>query len=416
MSSREEDPIEDPAVLREVARQKEVILRGAQDVITSDELDRKLARSIRDGKPLRVKLGVDPTASLLHLGFTVVLRKLRAFQDLGHQAVLIIGDVTARVGDPTGKSKMRPRLSIEEVQGNAEGYLEQAARVIDVEKAEIRRNSEWLAGMGFEDLVGLLARATVAQLLERDDFSGRHKAGTPIYLHEFLYPLLQGWDSVMVEADVELGGTDQLFNLLVGRDLQAQEGQESQVCLTTPLLIGLDGVKKMSKSHDNTVGITEEPLAMMKKIMRVDDGQMRDWFTLLTRVPESEIASLLEEGTNPRDLKLRLGAEIIDSFHAAGAGRDAADAWVREVANKEVPDDLPELSLATLDGTDAGFGIVDLLVAAGFAKSRSEARRLIKGGAVSVGETRISDTEATVAPPAGTLLRAGKKRLLRLVE
>lgn len=408
-------PAFSPDIEREARRHAEEILRGTVEVVPRESLHQRLCESLATGRPLRVKLGVDPTASLLHLGFTVPLRKLRACQDLGHQAVLIIGDVTARVGDPTGKSSMRPRLEAAEVDANATTYLEQAGKVLDLSRLEIRRNSEWLAKLGFEDFVGLLAKTTVAQLLEREDFKARHSVGTPIWLHEFLYPLLQGYDSVIVRSDIELGGTDQLWNLLMGREMQERFGQTPQICITTPLLVGLDGKKKMSKSHGNTIGIAEPPLDMVKKVMRVDDGQIRPWFTLLTKLSFAAIDDLLAEGRNPRDAKLALGEEIVADFHGRPAGQQARDAWIREVAQKELPDDVPSFSLAEL-GLAMEPSIVDLLVALKFADSRSEARRLITGGAVSLGDVRIEAIDARVIVSDGAVLRAGRRKVARLTK
>lgn len=403
----------DPAILAEVARQKAIILRGTIECLSEADLERKLYRSIEKKRPLRVKLGVDPTADLLHLGFSVGLGKLRAFQDLGHQAVLIIGDATARVGDPTGRNLARPRLTLEDVRRNAAGYLDQAARILDLEKAEVVRNGDWLAQFDFEGMVRLASRATVAQMLERDDFAKRHRDGVPIHLHELIYPLLQGWDSVEVRADIELGGSDQLFNLLVGRDLQSQEGQESQVCITTALLVGLDGQKKMSKSFGNTIGITEAPEEMMKKVMRIDDALLADWFLLLTETSEADIKALLESGQNPRDLKLELGRRIVARFHDEAAGARAAEAWLAEVSRKELPDELPECSVASLPGK---VPLLDLLVTAGFAKSKSEARRLVTQGAVSLDGERLEDPLGSLRPRGGEVLRAGKKKICRLAR
>ncbi|NRA97506.1 MAG: tyrosine--tRNA ligase [Planctomycetes bacterium] len=402
-----------PAAVRaEVDRQKAEIMRGAVDVISEGALEKKLVESIQSGRPLRAKLGVDPTSSALHLGFTVVLNKLRAFQDLGHTAVLILGDATAMVGDPTGKNKTRPRLSHAEITKNAETYLDQAAKVLDVEKAEVRRNSEWLHAFDFEGFVSLLARYTVARMLERDDFDKRYKGQAPIYLHEFLYPLMQGWDSVMVQADVELGGTDQLFNLLVGRDLQEQEGQAAQVCLTTGLLVGLDGKLKMSKSYDNHVGISEAADDMFTKVMRVDDSMMRDWFTLLTRVPIDEVDGVLAGGANPRDVKLRLAHTLAAMYHEESAADAARDRWLKEISRKELPDDLVDVKAPT-----SSVQIVDLVSAAfpeAF-KSRGEIRRLVKGGGVSLGGQKLSDPQAEVTVDEPAVLKAGKKNVCRVI-
>jgi tyrosyl-tRNA synthetase len=409
------DPAEDVTITREVDRQLAQILRATEDVITEPELRRKLSRSIAESRPLRVKLGVDPTASLLHLGFTVVLNKLRTFQDLGHVAVLIIGDATAMVGDPTGRNKTRPRLSAGEVSHNAATYLEQAGRILDRSRLEVRHNSEWLEKLGFLGMIDLAGRTTIARLLERDDFAERYRQGVAIHLHEMLYPLLQGWDSVMVRADVELGGTDQRFNLLVGRDLQEQEGQEPQVCLMTPLLVGLDGRQKMSKSYGNTVGITEPPEDMMLKIMRLDDQQMENWFKLLTRVPDNEIARMLAPGRNPRDQKLDLGRAIAGIYHGAPAADGAAEAWLRVVSQKELPADLQAVGVKSVDqGAAGGASIMDILLATGWFASKGEARRMIAQGAVSIDGTKITDPTLSVEIKEGAILRCGKQRIARL--
>ncbi len=412
MTSNDPTPAMPSAVRAEVDRQKATLLRGAVNVFSEQELEQKLATSIQSGTPLRAKLGVDPTSASLHLGFTVVLNKLRAFQDLGHTAVLIIGDATAMVGDPTGKNKTRPRLSHADIKQNAETYLDQASRVLDVHKTEIRHNSEWLHAFDFDGFVSLLSRYTVARMLERDDFDKRYKAQTPIYLHEFLYPLLQGWDSVMIKSDVELGGTDQLFNLLVGRDLQEQEGQSPQVCITTPLLVGLDGQLKMSKSYDNHVGITEPADDMFTKVMRVDDSMMRDWFTLLTRVPAADIDDLLAEGANPRDVKLRLGETLVAMYHDDSTATAARDRWIQVISKKQLPDDLRDVAVS-----GGPHPIIDL-VADAFPdafKSRSEIRRLITGGGVSLGDQKIQDPHAELSLSEATVLKAGKKNVCRLV-
>jgi tyrosyl-tRNA synthetase len=400
----------------EVERQKQHILRGAVDVISEPELERKLARSIRENRPLRVKLGVDPTSSDLHLGFTVPLGKLRAFQELGHQAVLIIGDATAMVGDPTARNKARPRLGHGAVLEFARDYLEQARKVIDIDKAEIRHNSEWLHQLDFQGFIALASRATVAQMLERDDFSKRHQERLPIYIHEFLYPLLQGYDSVAVKADVELGGTDQLFNLLVGRDLQVQEGQEPQVCLTTPLLVGLDGQLKMSKSYGNAIGITEPSDSMFASVMRIDDALMRSWFVLLTTESQDDIDALLEGGANPRDIKLRLGHSLCARYHGEKAASAAQERWEKVVSRGEIPDDIGEISVPAASGGQDGWSVVDLLMLAfPSLKSRGEARRLMKGGGVTINAEKIEDPLATIQLQGGEVLRAGRKNISRLM-
>ena len=399
----------------EIARQKREILRGLVDVITEEELDRKLAGSLENQRPLRVKLGVDPTSPALHLGFTVGLQKLRSFQDLGHQAVLIIGDATALVGDPTGRSKTRPRLTPEEVEAHAQGYLEQASKVLKLDETEIRRNSEWLGKLDFLGMIQLASRSTVARMLERDDFQKRHQSHLPIYIHEFLYPLLQGWDSVAVKADVELGGSDQLFNLLVGRDLQNQEGQEPQVCLTTPLLIGLDGQQKMSKSFGNWIGISEAPQDMFLKIMRLDDSLMRDYFVLATRIPQERIDEIFRTESNPRNIKEILGRAIVELYHGAAAAEEAAANFRRVVSERQLPDDLATFQLGVLGiAAEDGLPPIDLVHAAFELKSKGEARRLLSQGAIKLDDEKIEDLDVRLRPESGAILRAGRKRVVRL--
>jgi tyrosyl-tRNA synthetase len=402
----------DPAA--QARSQLERLRRGTDRIIADSELEARLERSLRLGRPLRVKLGVDPTSPMLHLGFTVVLGKLRTFQDLGHQAVLIIGDATALVGDPTGRNRTRPRLSPEEVEANARTYLDQAGRILDLGKAEIRRNSEWLGRLDLLGLVDLAARTTVARLLERNDFQERFRTGTPIHVHELLYPLLQGWDSVQVRSDVELGGSDQLFNLLVGRDLQTQEGQEPQVCLTTPLLVGLDGHQKMSKSLGNAVGITEAPLDMAIKIMRVPDALLRDWFLLLTDLEPDAIAALLAPGRNPRDAKLDLVRFLVGRYHGAEAGNEAALAWVRAIGQRD-GSTAPAVAIPGAGpAPDGSWPVQDLLLQVGFARSRSEARRYIAAGSVSLDGEKVTGLDARLRPRPGSLLRVGRQKACRV--
>jgi tyrosyl-tRNA synthetase len=409
MTAAADDWRKDPALAARVAAEKKALLRGTVQVISERELEDKLAKSIRTGKPLRVKLGVDPTSPLLHLGFTVVLNKLRAFQDRGHLAVLIIGDATALVGDPTGRNQTRPRLTPQEVETNAKTYLEQAGMVLDLadpKKAEVRRNGEWLGKLGFQGMIELLSRISVARILERDDFDKRIKSQTPIYLHELTYPLLQGRDSVEIRADVELGGTDQLFNLLVGRDLQLEAGQEPQVCMTMPILPGLDGVQKMSKSYGNTIGLREAPDDMFGKVMSVPDALVRDYFTLTTQVPEDEIEKQL--ASHPRDAKVALGRALVSRYHGAAAAEAAADRFRRIFSEKQAPEEMPELGVA------AGTAIVDVVVKAGFAKSKGEARRLVEQGGVTIDGAKITDIKAPVTAAGGEVLRVGKLQFARL--
>jgi tyrosyl-tRNA synthetase len=377
------------------------LLRGAVACTTEAELKARLAR----GKPLRVKLGVDPTAPDLHLGFTVPLRKLRQFQDAGHVAVLMIGDYTARVGDPSGKNSTRPMLGDEEIQRNLKTYLEQAGKVLKP-GYETVFNGSWFSTMSFTDVLKLASKMTVARMLERDDFSKRFKDGTPISLHEMLYPLMQGHDSVRVKADVELGGTDQTFNLLVGRDLQREEGQEPQVCITLPLLEGLDGVRKMSKSYGNYVGLNEPPKDMFGKLMSLPDTLMGKYYTLLT---DLEMPS-----GHPRDAKVGLAKEILRMYHGKEAAEAAAGEFERIFSKKELPDEMPEVKLLPGLLQDGRIWIVKLVQVSNLVASGGEARRQVAQGAVSLDGAVVSDPEAKVTLKDGAVLKVGKRRFARI--
>jgi tyrosyl-tRNA synthetase len=404
----------------DVDEQIRVLGTGAVDLITEADLRRKLAT----GRPLRAKLGIDPTASDIHLGFAVVLRKLRQFQELGHVAVLIIGDFTAQVGDPSGKSATRPRLTREEVDAYAATYVEQASRILLPDSLEIRRNSEWLGGMGIEEVLRLAARTTVARMLERDDFSRRHRDGVPISVMEFLYPLLQGWDSVMVESDVELGGTDQLFNNLMGRTLQKQEGQDGQCVLTTPLLEGTDGVNKMSKSLGNFIGIAEPPQEQFGKLLRIPDELMPRYFTLTTgwhpdRI--DEVARAMASGTfAPVDAKRLLARTVVDLYHGDGAGEAAEAEFDRVFRADEVPTEIPELHIPpdAVELRDGRIRIATLLALAfpAAVPSNKEGRRKIQQGGVKLDGVVVDDPDLEVAPADvdGVTLQLGKRNWARL--
>jgi tyrosyl-tRNA synthetase len=396
----------------DVDRQLELLTAGTVDVISPAELRTKLQR----GRPLRVKLGIDPTASDIHLGFAVVLRRLRLFQDLGHVAVLILGDFTAMVGDPSGKSVTRPQLSKEEVDAHAQTYIEQAARILDQSPArlEIRRNSEWLGAMDIADVLRITSQVTVARMLERDDFAKRYQSGLPIAIHEFLYPLAQGYDSVALKADVELGGTDQKFNLLVGRELQRHYGQEPQCILTLPLLEGLDGVNKMSKSLDNTIGITEAPNEMFGKLMSISDELMWRYIELLSFKPLAEIAKLRKEcaeGRNPREAKVMLAQEIVARFH----GRAAADAALAEFESRfrdgALPESMPEVTLHT---AGAGLAIPQLCKQAGLTASTSEAMRLVEQRGLKIDGDVVTDKASVIAAGRTVVVQAGKRKFARV--
>ena len=388
----------------------DVTLRGCEELIPKDDWLQKLARSEATGVPLRIKLGLDPTAPDIHIGHTVVLNKMRQLQDLGHQVIFLIGDFTSLIGDPSGRNSTRPPLTSEQIKLNAETYYKQASLVLDPSKTEIRYNSEWSLPLGSMGMIQLAAKYTVARMMERNDFHDRFKAGTPISVHEFLYPLMQGYDSVALKSDLELGGTDQKFNLLMGRHLQAEYGQEPQCILTMPLLEGLDGVDKMSKSKNNYIGIAEEPNTMFAKVLSISDTLMWRWFTLLSFRSMAEIEALrreVEGGRNPKDAKVMLAKEITARFHSAAA----ADAAEQDFINRSkggVPDDIPEISLS-----GAPLGIGALLKSAGLAPSTTEAGRLIDGGGVRVDSSVVSDKGLKLQ--AGTyVVQVGKRKFAKV--
>jgi tyrosyl-tRNA synthetase len=384
--------------------------RGCEELIPEADWLKKLARSEATGQPLRIKLGLDPTAPDIHIGHTVVLNKMRQLQNLGHQVIFLIGDFTSLIGDPSGRNSTRPPLTPEQIKANAETYYKQASLVLDPEKTEIRYNSEWSIPLGSMGMIQLAAKYTVARMMERNDFHDRFHANTPISVHEFLYPLMQGYDSVALKSDLELGGTDQKFNLLMGRHLQAEYGQEPQCILTMPLLEGLDGVDKMSKSKNNYIGISEEPNTMFAKVLSISDTLMWRWYTLLSFASEQAIAALKQEvdaGRNPKDAKVALAKEITARFHGAAA----ADAAEQDFINRSkggVPDVIPELSLS-----GAPMGIGALLKAANLAPSGSEANRLIDGGGVRVDSNVVSDKGLKL--DAGTyVVQVGKRKFARV--
>lgn len=382
-----------------------LLTRGAAHIEKADELRKKLA----SGRPLRVKYGIDPTGFDVHLGHTVPLRKLRQFQELGHTAVLIIGTATAAVGDPSGRDSSRAGLTPEQIEKNAATYLEQIAKVVDVSKAEVRPNADWFNKFGFADMLKLLGSTTVQRMLERDDFSNRIKGGTPIYLHECLYPLMQGWDSVEIRADVELGGTEQLYNLMVGRDLQRAAGQEPQVCLTMPILRGTDGKKKMGKSVGNYVALAEPPNEQFGKTMRIPDDLMREWYTLLSDRPTGEIDALL--ASDPNEAKKALAAEIVRQYHGPAAADAAVAHWVNHIVNKGDPAEMPEVLVPAADVAGGAVPAVKLIVLAKFCASNGEARRKIEEGAFNYGpdRTKPADAKATVPVSDGLVVRLGRK-------
>jgi tyrosyl-tRNA synthetase len=391
-------------------QQLEELRRGASELLTEADLTRKLAR----GRPLRVKAGFDPTAPDLHLGHTVLINKMRQFQQLGHTAIFLIGDFTGMIGDPSGKNATRPRLTPEEVQANARTYQEQIFRILDPHKTVIDFNSRWFGAMNAAGMIELAAKYTVARMLERDDFAKRYKSNQPIAVHEFLYPLVQGYDSVALKADVELGGTDQKFNLLVGRALQADYGQEPQVVLTMPLLEGTDGVQKMSKSLNNYIGIHEPPGEMFGKLMSISDELMWRYFELLSKRQLSDIRRLrksVEDGSNPRDAKFELAVEIVDTYHGAGAGEAERERFIARFRDGALPESIPERTLAS---KERSIKLANALKDAGLAASATAAYRLIEQGAVRVDGERVGSRDAVLEAGSTYLLQAGKRAFVRV--
>jgi tyrosyl-tRNA synthetase len=395
-----------------VDEQIQIIRRGAADIIVERELEQKLERSRRAHAPLKVKLGLDPTAPDLHLGHTVVLRKLRDFQDLGHQVIVIIGDFTGLIGDPTGRSETRKPLTADEIRANAETYRAQLGKVVDMARARVEFNSTWLAPLTFEGIIRETAHLTVARMLQREDFAARYAAERPISLHEFLYPIAQAYDSVALRADVELGGTDQTFNLLVGRDLQRAHGQEPQIALTVPLLEGLDGVQKMSKSYGNYVGINEKAEDIFGKLMSVSDAMMWRYFDLLTRVPAAEIASL--RTGHPMEAKKRLARLITVQYHGERGADEAAAHFARVHQRRDVPEE-GAIEGTVLPPRDEPWPVWLMLKESGLVQSTSEARRMIQQGAVEIDRQKVTSLEQTLAPGRGYLVQVGKRRFKRVV-
>ncbi|MCY2929995.1 MAG: tyrosine--tRNA ligase [Planctomycetota bacterium] len=398
---------------QQLTDQVDLLTRGAEALYTESELRHRLAWAAREGRPLRVKLGMDPTSPDIHVGHVVQLRQIRKFQDLGHKAVLIIGDYTARIGDPSGVNKTRPVLSGEQIDANAATYVAQLSRVLDPspEKLEVRRNSEWLSQMSFEQVIRLCSQMTVARMMERDTFELRFKDGVPIGVHEFLYPFMQGYDSVCIHADVELGGSDQTFNNLVGRTLQENAGQKPQIVMIFPLMVGLDGVQKMSKSKGNYIGITDEPNDMFGKVMSIPDALMGNYFELGTELSRAEIAALVDPAqTHPRKAKAELARLIVSQYHGPASGAAALAEFDRVFSQGNVPTDMPEIPIPA-----GAIPLVDLITLGQFADSRGEARRLIQQNAVSLDDVKISDIAATVTPATGQILRVGKRRFGKIV-
>ncbi|SDY27006.1 tyrosyl-tRNA synthetase [Allochromatium warmingii] len=397
--------------MESVERALAVIERGTEEILLRDALRNKL----KLGRPLRIKAGFDPTAPDLHLGHTVLINKLRQFQELGHEILFLIGDFTGMIGDPTGKSATRKPLSRAEIEQNAQTYKDQVFRILDPDKTQILFNSQWLDALGTAGLVQLAARQTVARMLERDDFSKRYKAGQPIAIHEFLYPLIQGYDSVALRADIELGGTDQKFNLLMGRQLQEADGQEPQVVITLPILEGLDGVQKMSKSLGNYIGIADAPEEMFGKLMSISDDLMWRYFELLSFRELSEIAAwrrAVSEGANPRDIKFELGLELVTRFHSATQARHAQDAFIARFQKGALPDDIPAIIVTSADRT--GLPLANLLKEAGLVASTSEAIRMIRQGAVRIDSERVEDAQQICVVGSEHIYQVGKRRFAKV--
>ena len=396
-----------------IAEQIQLLKRGTIEIFNEDELSEKLAESARTGKQLRIKLGLDPTSPDIHLGHTVVLRKMRQFQDLGHKAVLIIGDYTARIGDPSGQDTTRPMLSPEQIKENAQTYFEQAGKILDTSegKLQVRYNSEWLEKLTLMELIQLAAKKTVAQMLQRGSFRARLQVDEDVYAHEFLYPLMQGYDSVMVKSDVELGGTDQTFNNLVGRDIQRAYGQSPQVVITMPILVGLDGKEKMSKSKDNYIGVTDEPNDMFGKVMSISDEMMENYFTLLTNLPDEKIAELVNpDKAHPKEAKVLLGKTIVAQFYNEGAAELAAAQFDKVFAQGQLPDDIPETEI-----TAKPIMASKLLLHCKLVSSSSEAKRMIKTqSAVSIDGNKINDPNMEIKPTEGMIVQVGKRKFAKL--
>lgn len=397
-----------------IKEQIDILSRGVEDFVSPEGLEQKLSKSMETGKPLKVKLGADPSRPDLHIGHAVVLRKLRQFQDLGHQAILIIGDFTASIGDPTGRNKTRPSITLEEARNYGTSYLEQASIILDTNRLEVVHNSDWLNNMNFSEVISLAAQVTVAQMLERDDFSKRYKGGTPISVHEFLYPLAQAQDSVHLHSDVELGGTDQLFNLLMGRELQKKSDQSQQVIMTLPLLEGTDGVEKMSKSYDNYIGLSDTPADMFGKILSIPDEMIVKYFTLTTNLSMAEIQevdSKMKAGENPRDFKRQLGRELVQVYYDAETATAAQAAFDQLFIKKDIPDEMPELIVEGQDET-----LLSLLDKSGLFASKGEIRRLIKQNAVSVDGEKVQNEFMPFNTTGSFVVKAGKRKFIRIIH
>ena len=397
--------------------QMDLIKRGTFEIIPEEDLVHKIEKSLKEQKPLNIKLGCDPSRPDLHIGHSVVLRKLSQFQSLGHQAILIIGDFTGMIGDPSGRNVTRPALSLEETRINGQSYLEQASKILDKDKTKIVYNSEWLGKMSFEDVIKLSSKYTVARMIERDDFTKRFKAGEPISLHEFLYPLAQAMDSVAIKSDVELGGTDQKFNLLVGRDIQREFGIEPQVILTMPLIVGTDGVEKMSKSYNNYIGISDSPKDIYGKTLSIPDSLIYNYYELATDISNEELKSIREQlndpQINPRNLKRQLARTLVSMYQNVQAAKEAEEEFDKIFIKKEIPDEIPVINLVEKINE---IGILDLLVKVNLAPSKGEARRLVSQGGVTLDNEKISDILAIINLKNESILKVGKRKFIKIIK
>ena len=399
-----------------INEQMNLIKRGASEIIPEDELLKKLEKSYKEQKPLKIKLGCDPSRPDLHIGHSVVLRKLAQFQSLGHQAILIIGDFTGMIGDPSGRNVTRPALSLEETRKHGESYFEQASKILDKEKTKIVYNSQWLGKMSFEDVIKLASKYTVARMLERDDFTKRYKNGEPISVHEFLYPLAQAMDSVAIESDVELGGTDQKFNLLVGRDIQREFGIEPQVILTMPLLVGTDGVEKMSKSYGNYIGISDSPKDIFGKTLSIADSLIYTYYELATDISNAELTKVKSDlenpDVNPRNIKRALAKKLVEMYHSAEAAKEAEEEFDKIFIKKEIPDEIPFFEITN---GQKEISILDLITTVNFAPSKGEARRLVQQGGVTLDGEKIADISAVVQLKPENILKVGKRKFIKII-
>jgi tyrosyl-tRNA synthetase len=406
--------------LREVERQMAIIRRGTAEIVPEEEMRKKVEKSVLTGKPLNVKLGLDPSAPDIHIGHTVVLHKLRHFQELGHTIQLVIGDFTGRIGDPTGKSETRKQLTEEQVKANAATYVEQFSKILDMGKVEVNYNSTWLSPMNFADVVNLSAKVTVARMLERDDFEKRYTGNQPISIHEFFYPLMQGYDSVALESDVELGGTDQKFNLLMGRQLQKEYGLSQQCALTMPIIEGLDGVQKMSKSLGNYIGISEPPNEIYGKAMSIPDELMMKYYELATSISLEELQELkkgLADGTlHPRDTKMRLARTFVEMYHGNEAAAEAENHFKTVFQQRALPTDIPEKTVLAGEMEEGKMWIVKLLVTLGLCPSNGEARRMVQQGAVKINEAKVESVDDHVEIEDGMVVQVGKRKFAKVVR